>query len=211
MSLVRSSYLETARQAANLVADETVAAQWDEPGALDGMSVGATAAHLVSSGIGMVRACIDADEPPGTRALAPDRFFAGVSTDPDAEVHQGVRTNSGEQSSMGPAALAAQASALVDDLERCLPLERPDRRVQAVFGLDMHLDGFLVTRLVELVVHMDDLAAGAGVPLPPISDDAGELVVGCLTGVARRRHGDVEVMRALTRKERAQPGVLEIF
>ena len=39
MSDVRSSYLETARQVADLVADERVAARWNEAGALEGMTV----------------------------------------------------------------------------------------------------------------------------------------------------------------------------
>ncbi len=210
MSAARTSYLEAARQLADVVADERVAARWDDPGALDGMTVGAIACHLVG-GLGSVGPFLDAEEPPGTRALTADRFFAGVSTDLDSDVHRGVRNGSQEQAAVGATELAAQARTLADDLARRLPLEPLERRITAMFGLEMRLDDFLVTRLVELTVHTDDLAVSAGMPTPPLSTVTAGYVVDCLIGVARRRHGDLEVIRALTRHERAKAAVLKVF
>jgi hypothetical protein len=73
------------------------------------------------------------------------------------------------------------------------------------------LDGFLVTRLVELLAHADDLAASAGIPTPDLPPDAVILVTSCLTDVARRRHGDLAVLRTMARRERSLEGVFPVF
>jgi hypothetical protein len=64
---------------------------------------------------------------------------------------------------------------------------------------------------VELVVHIDDLAGSVGLPTPDLPDLATDLVISCLAGVARRRHGDLEVVRALARHERAHSDVFPVF
>lgn len=61
----------------------------------------------------------------------------------------------------------------------------------------------LLTRLIELVVHADDLAVSLQLPPPPFSHDAGDLVITTLARTARRRHGTLPVLRTLARRERA--------
>jgi hypothetical protein len=90
--------------------------------------------------------------------------------------------------------------------------EQPEgRRIQVLGAFDMTLDGFLVTRMVELLTHTDDLAASVGVPTPDLPRGAIDLVVSCLTDVARRRHGDLTVLRSFTRRERSTPDVFPVF
>ncbi len=69
---------------------------------------------------------------------------------------------------------------------------------------------FLVTRLMETVVHSDDLAASVGVETPEFPDDGGRAGAGLLTGLAVRRHGPTALVRALTRPQRA-PGSVSAF
>jgi Mycothiol maleylpyruvate isomerase N-terminal domain len=207
----RTSYLEAAEVAAALVGCPDVAARWSEPGAPDGMTVGAVAAHLVASGIDMLVPLLEVEGPPGTRVLEPSRYYSGQSLDLDHEGHQDVRRRAETGSHRGAAALAADARAAVAGLSIRLAQQPEGRRVQVLGSFDMTLDGFLVTRLVELLAHIDDLAASAAVPTPDLPPAAVALVITCLTDVARRRHGDIAVLRTLARRERSTEGVFPVF
>lgn len=71
----------------------------------------------------------------------------------------------------------------------------------AVLGVERSLD----TRLVELVVHRDDVAASLGEAagdLVSSSDAAYERVAGVLARLAARRFGGREVVRGLARRQR---------
>lgn len=72
-----------------------------------------------------------------------------------------------------------------------------------VFAHVLPLDQCLLTRLVELVVHLDDLAVSLEVPTPPVPAEAAEAVTACLTRIAVARHGFLPVIRTLSRRERA--------
>jgi len=211
MNQVRTAYLDAAEVAADLVTQPLVTERWAEPGAPVGMTVGAVAAHLVNSGIEMLVPCLEADEPPGTRTLEPSRYYSGQSLDLDHEGHQGVREMAEVAAHRGAEALAADVQMAVSELALRLPEQPEGRRLLVMSRFDMTLDGFLVTRLVELLTHTDDLAASAGIPTPEMPTDAVTLAVACLTDVARRRHGDLAVLRTLTRRERSTEGVFPVF
>jgi hypothetical protein len=72
----------------------------------------------------------------------------------------------------------------------------------------MTVEDYVATRLVEAVVHGDDLAASLGPEPPPFSDEATAFVAELLWASLRRRAGDAALLRALARSERAAPGVL---
>jgi hypothetical protein len=211
MNQTRMAFVDAAHMAAALVAAPEVAARWAQPGASEGMTVGGTAAHLVSSGIEILVPYLEVDGPPGTRVLEPSRYFSGQSLDLDHEGHRDVRQRAEQGSHRGAAALAADAAAAVAGLAIRLAEEPDQRRVQVLGRFDMTLDGFLITRLVELLAHSDDLAAGAGIPTPELPPQAVALAVTCLTDVARRRHGDLAVLRTLARRERSTEGVFPVF
>jgi hypothetical protein len=211
MNKVRTAYVQSAGVAATLVGRPEIATHWTDPGASSGMTVGATAAHLVGSGIEMLVPYLEEEGPPGTRTLEPSRYFSGQSLDLDHEGHQQVREKADSGSRRGAAPLAADAVAAVSRLAVRLAEQPEDRRVLVLGSFDMTLDGFLITRLVELLAHTDDLAASAGVPTPDLPPDAVSLVVTCLTDVARRRHGDIAVLRTLARRERSPAGVFPVF
>jgi Mycothiol maleylpyruvate isomerase N-terminal domain len=211
MNQTRTSFLEAAEVAVELVRRPEVADRWSELGASEGMTVGAVAAHLVSSGIEMLVPLLELEGPPGTRVLEPSRYFSGQSLDLDHEGHHDVRQRAEAGARRGAAALAADAAAAVTGLALRLSEQPEGRRVLVLGAFDMTLDGFLVTRLVELLAHTDDLAASAGVATPDLPPVAVALVVTCLTDVARRRHGDIAVLRTLARRERSTEGVFPVF
>jgi hypothetical protein len=211
MNQTRTAYLESATIAAELVALPEVGAQWEDPGRSRGMTVGAIAAHLVGSGIEMLISCLAEVEPPGTRTLLPSRYYSGQSVDLDHEGHEDVRERAHAASQRGAASLASDAATAVAGLAVSLAEQPESRRVLVLGKFDMSLDGFLITRLVELLAHADDLAASISVPTPELPTMAYDLVIPCLTDVARRRHGDLAVLRALARREYSNDGVFPVF
>ena len=74
-------------------------------------------------------------------------------------------------------------------------------------GWSLATDDFLTTRMMELVVHGDDLASSIGLDTPTYPEDAVTAVLGLLSGVAVRRHGATAVVRALSRPQRAPASV----
>jgi hypothetical protein len=66
---------------------------------------------------------------------------------------------------------------------------------------------FLTTRMMEVLVHSDDLAVSIGVATPDFPPMAVELVTDLLVRLATRRHGAVPVIRALSRAERAPASI----
>jgi hypothetical protein len=207
----RQAFLDASAAAADLVDRPEVEERWLTPGASIGMTVGAVAAHLVSSGIQMPLPCMDEEEPPGDRSLDPSRFFSGQTLDLSHEQHQQVRDRALAQADLGVAHWREMARSSLRELTERLAAAPEGRRVVALGRFDMALDDLLVTRLVELIAHGDDLAVSLGLGTPAFSPDAVELFSGCLVKVARRRQGDLAVIRTLARGDRAPAGVFPVF
>jgi hypothetical protein len=72
------------------------------------------------------------------------------------------------------------------------------------------LDDLLITRMMEIAVHNDDLAVSVGMPTPELPPTVLDPVFDLLTRLAIRRHGPTAVLRALSRAERA-PGTISAF
>jgi hypothetical protein len=70
----------------------------------------------------------------------------------------------------------------------------------------LSLDDFLVTRMMEIVVHSDDLAFSVGLPTSELPSSVVEPVLALLTALAVRRHGAT----ALARAERAPKTIAAI-
>src|SRR5215217_266096 len=89
-SRVRSLVVEAVEAAAALIAGDEVAARWDEPSALDGMTVGALAAHLVRAA-GATLAYLDRTDPaarPDGALLTPVTYFHAAI---DSPIHERIR------------------------------------------------------------------------------------------------------------------------
>lgn len=65
----------------------------------------------------------------------------------------------------------------------------------------MHGD-FLLTRMLEIVVHADDLPASLGIPTPPLPDRVFDPVRDLLVRLTMHRHGRSAVISARARRER---------
>ncbi|WP_211192963.1 maleylpyruvate isomerase N-terminal domain-containing protein [Actinoplanes sp. TBRC 11911] len=124
--------------------------------------------------------------------------------DIESDVNTYIRRAAEEEARAGAAALNAAAVSALAELRRRLPFESADRVIQLPWGpWALTLDDYLTTRLLELAVHCDDLAASIGVAAPPLPEGCWEAAIGELSRMAARRHGPSAVIRALSRSERA--------
>jgi hypothetical protein len=207
---VRGLVIEAVDAAAALMAGDDVAARWDEPSALAGMTVGALSAHLVRAA-GAALAYLDRTPPdrrPEGELLTPVTYFHAAI---DSPIHERIKEVSADESTIGPAEMAAKCADVAARMRERFAAEPSDRLVAALGGRMLTLDDFCRTRLIEVLYHLDDLAASVGRPCPDTSREGRTIVVDILLGIARDQHGDWEVLRSLAREERRQAPVFPVF
>lgn len=214
---IRATFLEAALLARPLLARPEVAGAWESPSALTEMTVGALAGHLVRAAT-TVDGYLDQPEPPAPAGLDAPGYLLSIEglSGPDgpdlqSEVHQGIRRRAADEASAGPEELLDRWDRTFSRLRLRLPVEPETRAVGVLGGRAMLLDEYLVTRLVELVVHSDDLAASFDWEPPDFPPRAWQLVTACLVETARRRHGPAAVVRAMTRVERDAVRALRVL
>ncbi len=202
---VRRLAVEAVDAAAELIGRPSVAERWDEPSALEGMTVGALCAHLVRAA-GATIAYLDrtdpAEVPEGELLTAVTYFHAAI----DAPIHEQVKEVSTTESAIGHAATVEKCRALADQLRRRLAQEPSTRLVAALGGRMLTLDDFCRTRLIEVLVHLDDIAVSVGEPRPATDPAGPAMVIDVLVAIARHLHGDWTVLHALGRTERVSGG-----
>jgi hypothetical protein len=198
-------YLATAAAAAPLLRAGELARRWDGPSALAEFTVMGLAGHLARA-VFNVETYLATPELPDAPRLDAVSYYLSTG-DPDAPVDDPVKLrirNQGVQHAVdGPAALADAYDAARARLTVRLPGLDPDQRVTVFDRWVLPLDQCLITRMIELTVHLDDLAVSLDLSTPAIPDEAADLVVATLARIARGRRGTVPVLRALSRRERA--------
>ncbi len=213
-----AAYADAAAWAGAIVASPAVAARWDGPSALAEMTVGAVAAHLAQAGVGRVDQVLRDPVPEGFELVDLAGFFGGNRMASPAQLGADLpsllRQMAAEQAAKGPAEVAAAYRRRLARVTAALPSVPADRPVPTVSvpRSAAPFELFVRTRVVELLVHGDDLLASPGVgpaaapgPPPPAAVD---VAVGVLMALSRARVGDAEVLRALARAERARPDAL---
>ena len=210
MTAIADSYLTAAATAAELLGEPAVAQRWAEPSALPDMSVQALAGHLARQifSVENLLAQAPCDQPP-ISLLEHYAAAPWVDSGLDSEVNVAIRRDAAAEAGQGPAVLVQRARATIARLRGRLPGE-PANVLLPWGPWALTLDDLLVTRMMEIAVHSDDLACSAGLPTPALPDDVTDIVLGLLTKLAARRHGPTAVLRALSRAERA-PATITAF
>lgn len=196
--------------AADLIDSPETAARWSDPSALAGMTVGALCAHLVRAA-GATIAYLDrtpADAQPDGDLLTPITYFRAAV---EAPIHEQIKDVSAEEAAIGHAAMATMCRQLAADLAERLDAEPADRLLGALGGRMLTLDDFCRTRLIELLLHIDDLVTSTGVPRPEIDPRGPAEVIDICVGIAADRHGNWGVLATLARHERAPDDVFPVF
>ena len=212
MNRVRAAFLDAGAVSIDLLAMPEVEAKWDEPSALAEWSVSGLAGHLVRATTS-VENYLDSDPDPAGEPISVGAYYEGslVSDDLDADEPRAIRARGDEMAAVGIQALRAQHIAATERLRERLKSEAETRNVRVFRNFVLLLDDYLVTRIVELTCHIDDLAVSVGVTTPQIPLAALDTSVRALVSIARHRHGDLAVVRAFARRERAAPDTLRVF
>ncbi|MDG4797495.1 maleylpyruvate isomerase N-terminal domain-containing protein [Micromonospora sp. WMMD1082] len=201
--MIRDAYLAAADIATTLLGTPRLAERWARPSALRGYSTGGVARHLANQ---ITRTAELLDAPPGRTAIGVLAHFTGsawVTTGADSEDNVDIRSRSERAAAATTAGrLVIEVDAALTELRRTVPAQ-PVGRVVDLGEWGLTVDDFLLTRLMELVVHTDDLAVSLDLPTPEMPAAATELTIDLLTRIAAWRHGSLAVVRALSRRERA--------
>jgi hypothetical protein len=197
--------------------------RFESPSALAQFSVRGLAGHLRRA-MTVVEGYLDqpgpdqpgpaADSTTGIETVSAAAYYATVlpaDQDLDSDFNRAIRQRGIESAPERPDDFSLEWAETASDLITRLEREPDERLVQVFGGLVLTLDEYLSTRLIELVVHADDLATSLGIDPPELPAAATGLVITTLVEVARIRHGDYAVVRALSRRERDSAEALRVI
>jgi hypothetical protein len=195
-------FIETGRAAADLIADPSVSAMWDEPAVLPGYTIGGLAAHLARA-VTTVETYVDGEPPrAGAERVDAGEYFIAALSDHDpisSDLHTGIRRRADLFAAEGQAAVSNRVEEALDRLARS-DLD-PARRLAVFEGMEIQLSEYLKTRLVELTVHSSDLARSVSLGVWPLPDEAWRIAADAAIAVALIRHGPRMVTLGLARSD----------
>ncbi len=189
---------------------------WTRPSAVAEYTVGGLAAHAVHGVVWLEQLLKDA-EPVGLRPVALSEFFGSnrVEGPGDTDAFAGsLRAAAEAFAQTGPRLVSAACTAARDDLVALLSAASVSRAIPVlrIPGGQVTLGAYLRTRVLEVIVHGDDIVCsvdGLQVPSPPAA--ALEISLAVCVELSRQRLGDLAMLRAFTRAERADPGTLRVL
>nr|QEO74453.1 hypothetical protein [uncultured bacterium] len=204
VSATANAFLGACRVARDLIARPEVAQRWEDPSALAQMTVGTLGGHLSRPPMAVLDYCAAPAPPAGAQPSSPAQYFAAVlpTDDIDSDVHRGIRARSIQAAEGGPAAVLERLDRAIADVAALLAREPADRLIEVFGGVVMWLEDYVVTRIVEVVVHADDLAVSVDLPPPDLPAAAESRTRGVLVELAAIRYGSTPVRRLLSRRER---------
>jgi hypothetical protein len=167
-------------------------------------------AHLVRAA-GSVLAYLDRTDPtvrPEGALLTPVTYFHAAI---DSPIHERIKEVSASEAAPGPDEVARRCREVAAAMRTRFAEEPTDRLVAALGGRMLTLDDFCRTRLIEVLLHVDDLAASVDLPCPDTETEARSIVIDILIGIARLQDGDWPVLHALARNERREVHVFPVF
>ena len=212
MVMIFEEFLGASDAALGLLESPEVAAGWGSASACEGFTVGGLAAHLAWQ-VESARWAVESERPAAGAEVTPlTEHYARalwVGADLDAPVNTGIRDTGEKRAAPGAVEVARSARAAREVLAGVFGSLSPQEVVAVpwIEGRAMTAEDVLATRVLELLIHTDDLAVSVGVATPAASDAAYARVIGILTGVSVRRFGALAVLRGLSRAERAPESI----
>ncbi|KOX07134.1 hypothetical protein ADK66_20495 [Micromonospora sp. NRRL B-16802] len=205
--MIRPAFLDAAETALALLRNPILAERWSSPSALPDFSTRGLARHLANQ---VTQTVTFLAAPPGESAISVLEHFTGnawVTSGVDSADNIDIRRRS-EQTAAAttPSELTDAVDAALTNLRATVTAQPPDRIVD-LGDWGLKVDDFLLTRVMELVVHTDDLAVSLGLPTPPMPQTATEATIQLLSSLAAWRNGSLNVIRALARQERAPTSI----
>jgi hypothetical protein len=195
-----------ARVAIELADRSEVRAAWERESACTGMTVGGLTHHLLAQ-VEHVATGLRTPAPVGAPVIGLLDHYAwapwvAASRSGETDPSQDAKDNAG--AAIGPEAVVARARQSLAELPALLGSPRDPDIIHIPWqGWSLPTADFVTTRLMEMVVHGDDLAVSVGLATPEHEPAAVGPVVALLAEVSLRRHGQVALVRALSRPQRS--------
>jgi hypothetical protein len=217
--MVLKCYIRSLRLIRPVIHSRAVRENWDRPSLLEGYTVGTLTAHLVLTvrrAAGVVGTMAydlgqsKSEEAVDERSASELMIAARLKERSDLQLgaHLAVRLSAGEMAADGPPAVASVFDAALDALGEA-QVGIPEHQVVRVpMPARMPLGEWLSTRLVEIVVHSEDLTESLEIPPVTFGSEIMSRVIDVLVTAVRTRVGDRAVVIGLARAERASGDVL---
>jgi Mycothiol maleylpyruvate isomerase N-terminal domain len=200
-SRVVAAFAEAGARAHVVLATDAVRHAWEQDSVLPLMTVGDVGGHLLAVLV-MFDRRYDAPTPPGVRPSDPVGGYTSIrlvhASDLERPPFRMPRDGGRRVAARGHAAVVEEFGATLARLEARLRDDGPDRPILAGDETaPTSLRAFTTSRIVELVVHADDLAESVGTSIPPPPADAAAIVIDHFVASVRHRVGDAGTIRAL--------------
>ncbi len=193
-------FLEGGRVVAEAIADPAVAAAWDRPSVLEDQLVSGLAGH-VARGVWAVGEYLEVGPAQGPVAFgSASEYFTAFAESASTDDHRAVRARGAAVAAVGQEELVRRLEAWLGVLGPRLRSLDVDHLVAVLSGKVMRLEDYLTTRIVEQVVHLDDLARSIGRQPWSVPSGAQALAIAVGTDIAARSRGRDAVIRSLYRK-----------
>lgn len=202
------AFLEASRHAGTVLASNEVRLAWARPSAVEMMTVGDICGHMFLIVRRVGKRLEDSgrvsEQAPAAKPVGWTWMRVQTAADLDLPEQSQVRMDGAHVAAWG----WEDVHRAYDDRTRRVEglLQRGLPAAMDVGGHSLSFSAYLATRVVELIVHSDDLACSVGlVNAPPAL--ALTTAVDALVDGSRSVHGDLTVLRALSRRERALDGI----
>ncbi|KGN40456.1 maleylpyruvate isomerase N-terminal domain-containing protein [Knoellia aerolata] len=179
---------------------------WERESACVGMTVGGLTHHLLAQ-TAHVAAGLRAPAPTDAPVIGLLDHYArapwvAASRSGETDPSQDAKDNAA--AAVGHEAVVGRARQVLADLPALVAAPRDPDVIHIPWqGWSLPTPDFVTTRLMEMVVHGDDLAVSVGLPTPEHDPAVVSPVLALLTEVSLRRHGQVALVRALSRPQRS--------
>ncbi len=193
-------FLDGGHVVAAAIADPAVAAAWDRPSVLEDQLVSGLAGH-VARGVWAVGEYLESGPAQGPVAFgSAGEYFTAFVENASTDDHRAIRDRGAAVAAVGRDELVRRLEAWLGVLGPGLRSLEVDHLVAVLSGKVMRLEDYLTTRIVEQVVHLDDLARSIGRDPWFLPSGAQPLAIAVGTDIAARRRGSDAVIRSLYRK-----------
>lgn len=173
------------------------------------MAVGDVAGHVFLV-VRRVGKHLDRPSPPAGPAAMAEFSYPRIDDprDLDLDLHRQVRDDGHHVAGWGWSDVTRALDTRVDTVVVGLA-DAPG--AVTIGGRSVAFSHYLATRVVELLVHADDIATSVTLDPGPMPAVAAEVALETVLDAARQTHGDLAVLRAFTRRERAPEGGPSIY
>ena len=201
--------------ALSVVNTPAVSERWASPSAVQRFSVRGLVAHMVAA-LRRMEVGLATEVSDDAVNVGLTDFYGANRIDGDSDrlggLHDQIVSHAEAKATEGFDAAVAKLRDVIERLLEILTIEALQRRlpvVQVPNGAT-YAHNYLVTRVIELLVHTDDVAVSVGIDAVPPEIASTAALNACLE-IARGNWGDLDVLRTFARAERSSLTTLRVL